>query len=275
LAQAEFSLWLPRTMTATTRMLNTFVISNILTVLLAEVVGSPQGLNHSALDQLPILSLKLVPAVKSLTEVNAEARKLEHQREKSELALAQMLQRAFETELADAKVEINGLVAKMARTHRFASFLQTQQHGVAPGSLAGFTVKVSLVEPGRPDPSALAVMAKLERKRSALEESLFNQAREEMKALTAVVLKTLEANLAAPHRLGFLETRVSSGLSPEANVRIGSSESAFPRVADVVREMEFKRDRAETQVRKTILGKELELLKAETEMVREALAQKI
>jgi len=47
---------------------------------------------------------------------------------------------------------------------------------------------------------------------------------------------------------------------------------AFPRVADMVTDMEKKRDAAEVQERKFILELESRLLMAENEMVKDALS---
>lgn len=142
-----------------------------------------------------------------------------------------------------------------------------------------FAVRVTLLAPAAPDPSLQDGIEHIEVKRSALERQLFEQACSEMGALTALVLRELSNGLkeytsGGGQPLAFLQRRAHaarSGLPAQANVRLSASDKPFPRIKDLIQDMELRRDAVEQQERRQILDLEMSLLKAEHEMIQEAI----
>jgi len=195
---------------------------------------------------LPTLALKMVPAQSPFPAVSEEVQHLQGAREQKEAAFEESLRAAYDQEIAHAAAAIKEAVHSSGS----ASFLQTK------ASAEGFRVKVSLSDASQPDGRVRSKIAALEAKRTALEEAAIQQACAEMSGLTSIVLSELKQNLA--HRakgVAFLQR-----LSPEASIRL-SAGAAFPRVADLVQEMEEKRDQAESKERARILELEAALLK--------------
>lgn len=62
------------------------------------------------------------------------------------------------------------------------------------------------------------------------------------------------------------------GLPPQANIRVSASDVAFPRIAELVEEMERRRDRAEDALRAHIVELELHLLREENEAIQAAIS---
>merc|ERR1712060_295713 len=126
----------------------------------------------------------------------------------------------------------------------------------------------------RLDASVRATIEAMESKRAKEEQALVKQACSEMASLTQIVLATLEQSLAArrAHKAGaaFLQLK-RAGLSQEANIRLVSG-FAFPKIADLIQEMQSKRDKAESKERRRILELESSLLEAENKMLAAALA---
>merc|ERR1712039_1088886 len=122
---------------------------------------------------------------------------------------------------------------------------------------------------------------------------MFQQARAEMKACTDFVLNDLGHALAngakqlhrrAAHTIpssatSFLQTRVvaqigeADGLPMQSAVRLVAEDKAFPRVSDLVEDLQIRRDQAEDQEGSTILAMESKLLKAELEIVKQVLLE--
>merc|ERR1711930_25349 len=70
--------------------------------------------------------------------------------------------------------------------------------------------------------------------------------------------------------VAFLEHKqpfIGSGLPLKANVRISSSTEAFPTIAEMVQDMEMRRNKAESQEISVVLEMELKLLQVENAMI--------
>merc|ERR1712113_990188 len=113
---------------------------------------------------------------------------------------------------------------------------------------------------------------------------MLKQACTEMQALTDIILYELGVQLSEQMAAqGLFSTRVEPtafykkskdrfrGLPPMANVRVASSSEAFPTIADMVMDMEARRGEAEQTEKQYIIDLELKLVKAETEMISQAL----
>lgn len=271
-----------------------FCISSLF-LLRASAVITTSG--STAPDDLPILQVKLGPPKRPLPEVEAEVSLLDHDRESLETDLMSHLNDVYEKTLSAAKAEIDNLVATTSRpslrssSSRKASavaFLEEQSRGKAATSGPGsaFGVQLNILPAPPTDASVQSAMEKMESKRSREEKLLFAQASEEMQALTSIVLDALGAALAgrttslrssskrSSAGLGFVELASRrAGLPALANVRIAAADEAFPRVSDLVKDMESRRDKAESAERSAILELELKLLRAENEMIQHALSR--
>merc|ERR1712129_119784 len=123
-------------------------------------------------------------------------------------------------------------------------------------------------------------MGALEHKRMLLEQDLIREACSEMSALTSIVLDELDQCLVQHRPLqqrmrrpAFLQRVVEARVLPlQANVGIQVSKFSFPRIADLIQEMQCKRDQAESKERKFIVQLQVSLLQAENEMIATALA---
>jgi len=285
------------------------VIACILLALLAASEGAVSTDETLPVEQLPIIQVKLDPPKHPLPEVEAEVAVLEHGREAKEMEFLALLRDTFDAALIDAKLQISQLVAGamgMSRTNFLTTGMLEHAPALArvpqgcgavmlnagshssffekgtgatnkTAQQAGFTMKFSLIAPSSPDTSIQAKMVQVENKRSKLEAQLFQEACAEMTALTKLVLRELGRLLADAHHgsplrhVSFLQRSPagSQGLPDIANVRLAASENAFPRIRDLIEEMESRRDSSESSERAQILAMELSLLKAENEMARE------
>merc|ERR1711920_775830 len=183
------------------------------------------------------------------------------------LGFAASLQEAYKSEVAHANREITKVI-QAAWTPREVSFMQKD-----PTGEPAFQVKVSAADIAHEDPTIIAAVDAIESTRSQRERQFVRQACSEMKALTSIVLAELGQSLRQAGRLrslAFLAKR-SPGLAKQANVRIQASREGFPRIADEIQDMQMRRDRAETKERQLILELELNLLKAENDMIASTL----
>lgn len=167
-----------------------------------------------------------------------------------------------------------------------------------------FAVQVTVFPHHVPDASIRTAIDQIEAKRARLEERLFQQAEAEMAALTSLVVDELgrilsshagdaqprnrpapsiprlsllgqgyrrsRQNQGGTSRIAFLQ-RAQQRLPAQANIRIMAADVGFPRIADLVEDMERRRDRAEDSERSHILQLELLLLKEVDEAIEAAL----
>jgi hypothetical protein len=137
-----------------------------------------------------------------------------------------------------------------------------------------------------PDASIKSKLDAIEAQRTGIEAQMLDQAVQEMGKLTEVVVGELKTNLQMQMSAlelsslrSFLYTKereipgvaVPEGLSSQLNVRVGSSEAAYPTIAGLAQDMETRRDTAEHLERQRILELQLKLLEAENEYIKQAL----
>jgi len=187
----------------------------------------------------------------------------------------------------------DGISSNHTASHT-ALFLGKNTDG-APRKEDAFAVKVAVATPHGPDPSIRDVIDKIELKRSQQEGLLFQLACAELPALTMLVLRELEQGLSemmhtkstaelvarkvlrekSPMRvssIAFLHrSTVQKSLPAQANIRLAASPEAFPRIRDLIQNMELRRDTAEIEEQVQILNLEMHLLKAEHDMIHEAI----
>merc|ERR1740117_2505079 len=151
------------------------------------------------------------------------------------------------------------------------------------GGPTAFAVKLNLYDAETMPQRALPMMTNMERKRDLAERSLFRQACREFAGLTQIVMHELRVRLsevmsrarsprtqqmqgrAGPTSFVAATERVARdsavALPAMAEVRISTREK-WPRISELVEDMERRRDRSEDEVRSRILELELRLLKA-------------
>merc|ERR1712048_236949 len=165
------------------------------------------------------------------------------------------------------------------------SFLQAEQNNLSGTSGDNFAVKISMIPIPPADPKIKTMMDKIEDKRANAEMAMLEQACKEMQSLTDIVLHELGAQLHShvsamqllkqPSKaVAFLEHKqplIGTGLPVKANVRIASSTEAFPTIAEMVQDMEMRRNKAENQETSVVLEMQLQLLQAENVMIKEVL----
>jgi len=218
----------------------------------------------------PTLNLKLAPPVAPFPELAVKVQQFEHSRVEAETAFAQELARLYEAELGKARQQIQQVAGASVSVHQSApfaaNFLATDE-----SQDDGFDMRISVVAPEPLSPEISGIVDKIEHKRATLEQRLVNEAHGEMSSLTSFVLQELRSALGST-AVGFLAS-TQRGLPPQASVRLLGSNQGFPRVADLIKAMELRRDQAENAERKLILEIEAKLLKAENAMIREALTR--
>merc|ERR1712032_908799 len=186
-------------------------------------------------------------------------------------------------------------VAKRASS--FLAIGQTPEETVsAYGDKLSVKVRVSPIAP--PGPSLKPKIDVIEHNRMDNEKHMIDQAVAEMDGLTDVVLNELQAQIQvqldnfmdhavgkmlskrSSHAVGFIKrdehtSSRSEDLPKQANVRVVASDIAYPTISSMVQDMETRRDLSEDLERGIVLQKQLSLLKAENEMIREALPRAI
>lgn len=238
----------------------------------------------------PIIDIRLAPPANPQPEVNAEIQALEKARDSMEQEKAAKLEAAYNAALEGAKVKIGDVVSSTMRfmdtpsTLRPASFLALRSRtGAGKGSS---TVRVKVLSIPPPDASIKSKLDAIEAQRTGIEAQMLDQAVQEMGKLTEVVVGELKTNLQMQMSAlelsslrSFLYTKereipgvaVPEGLSSQLNVRVGSSEAAYPTIAGLAQDMETRRDTAEHLERQRILELQLKLLEAENEYIKQAL----
>merc|ERR1711865_4168 len=133
-----------------------------------------------------------------------------------------------------------------------------------------------------PDVAIKGKLDQIERKRSADEEHIFDQAVREFASLEAIFTSEVFAQLSEHTRpsgglkaLGFLQTskgmrRSGAGdLPPGLNVRLSASVQPFPTIEGLASAMEDRRDASEEVVRSRILELESQFFKTANGLLRE------
>ena len=214
----------------------------------------------------PVVNVRLNPPQVQLPEVAAEIRSLDRARSSIEVAGLRRLDAAFDAALQDADARIRGAVAAAvgAGSTISASLLGASGQRVRPQ--AGFLLHVS---PASPVSNAvLKKVAAVERVRRMDEQLLVDQGVREFGLLVDIVTAGLHSSLRR-HGAGFLDAGTAT--VPAVDVRLLPPSEPFATVAELVAEMEARRDGAEDKLRKHIMELELKLLQRMNEMLAAAL----
>ena len=242
-----------------------------------------------AVDQLPIVNVRLSPPANALPQVAAEIAILESARKDMETTHLQELDLAFQhavnhasSTLSEVLTSALGRVPKL-KARKAASLLEVHD-GLAVRDDVAQSFAIEVRPPHEPDIAIKAKLDQIERKRSADEEHIFEQAVSEFAALetifTSEVLAQLHAHgnrLVAHKAIGFLQAskgmrRSGSGdLTPGLNVRLSASAQPFPTVESLTLAMEGRRDANEDVVRNRILELESQFFTTANGLLRDAL----
>ena len=240
-------------------------------------------------DQLPIVNVRLSPPANALPQVAAEISLLEGARKDMETTHLQELDLAFQHAVNHASSTLSEVLTSALsrvprlKTHKAASLLEVRDGlAVRDGAAQSFAIEVR--PPHEPDIAIKTKLDQIERKRSADEGHIFEQAVSEFAALetifTSEVLAQLRAHgnrLGARKAFGFLQEsksvrRSESGdLTPGLNVRLSASAQPFPTVEGLALAMEGRRDASEDVVRNHILELESQFFKTANDMLRDTL----
>lgn len=253
------------------------------------VVASGHVAVGEAIDELPIVNVRLSPPANALPQVAAEIALLEGARKDMETTRLQELDLAFQhavnhasSTLSEVLTSALGSVPKHTM-HKATSLLEVREGlGVRDDAAQSFAIEVRPLH--EPDIAIKTKMDQIERKRSADEGHIFEQAVSEFAALEAIFTSEVLAQLRAhgkhtgTHKaLGFLQAsqgvrRSRSGdLLPGLNVRLGASSQPFPTVEGLTLAMESRRDASEDVVRNRILELESQFFQTANDMLRDTL----
>lgn len=249
-------------------------------------------------DGLPVMNVRLLPPRRPHATIDAEIAVLDEEREETEGLMYEALDKAYSDTISNAEVAIAAIVDEVLSNPRgMTSNPSPHVQGIHRGlsmleqdGPAAFAVKLNLYDAGTLPQPVMPMMTNMERKRNLFERSLFREACREFAGLTHILTHELRVRLTdlmgevrstqqihgragAASFVSVSEhaSRDSAVLLPgQAEIRISTNEK-WPRISELVEDMERRRDRSEDQVRSRILDLELRLLKAENGMAAKAL----
>ena len=220
-------------------------------------------------ETIPNVEVSLDAPSNPLPDVSDEISKLEEEREAKQKIHKDKMIRAFNKELASAKLRIAALFdgAEHQLVRQTTSFLKSS------------VVKV-VVSPEKHSPVSVAG---IEDSRVADEDSWSEAAVAEMSRLTDIVVATVQSEInavaKAAHLPGFLQKQtnfleVGEGMrdhgavgATEANVRVVGANVPYPTVQSLVGSMETRRDISEDLGKAQALSMYLKLLEFENMLV--------
>ena len=233
-------------------------------------------------DTVSNVEVSLDAPAKPLPDVSNEIGKLEADREAKETINNDKMIRAFNKELASARLRIAALID--GAEHQLHNKLRsprgvTPQHIVesATSFLKSNIVKVAVAAEVPAPESAHGAIASIEHARMNREDAWVEAAIEEMSRLTDIVIATAEAEIDAVLKvspsldtlskpLGFLQ------LDPAAaNVRVVAASVPYPTVQSLVNSLEARRDITEEFGKARALSMYMKLLDFENMLVQSAL----
>lgn len=231
---------------------------------------------------LPIVSVQMVPPKKPFPQMAAEVAVLERNRGMFEREHMKQLHEVFKLEMLNAKGRIKSLVetslAPFKMQRRASAFLSKNTDGKRDCVGCGFAVKVNLLPPPPVSNLIKEKIDAMERLRSRHEMKMFQQAQQEMKALTDIVVRELEVEIveqvkqnALPKASSFLEDARHESLHSEASVRIEPSDDIYGSISLLASKMENRRDDGENSLRRAFIDLYGKLLQAEFGMISDAL----
>lgn len=233
----------------------------------------------------PNIEVALAPPSNPLPQVSAFIGDLEHSREEFEAKQMNAITIAFNRELTDARARISDTVGKAMSAFDGSHLSSPSGPGHSGLSFAvmdgkddidTLTLKVNVRAVPAADLSIRDTVGTIEHKRADQEKLMFERSKSEMRGLTDIVLSELEAQLRfqVDACLGRLKGKGHGffGAKPhEANVRVRTPELTFPTVTTLAQDMEKRRDTSESLAAARIMELELKLLRAENEMIKDAL----
>lgn len=171
-----------------------------------------------------------------------------------------------------------------------ASFLNLH---AAPEALPiKMSVKINVIPSAPLDLVVKHQIDVLESKRAETERGFFEQVQAETQSLSDLVMRELESQIG--HHLDSLLGRAGivlqvgrvagftgisqnrgDGIPEQANVRVVASDVPYPTVSSLVQDMETRRDTSENLERAKIVKMQLELLKAENAVAKDALSHSV
>ena len=242
-------------------------------------------------ETIPNVEVSLDAPSKPLPDVSNEVGKLEAEREAKQERRKGNMVRAFNAELASARVRIAAVLD--GAQHQFVGQSKRLQHMSvqepertverATSFLKSNIVRI-VVAPEKPPPeSAHAAIAGIEDAREANEDAWSEAAVTEMSRLTDMVVATVESEINAaakasllpgslPRSANFLQfgegARDHDVLSAaEANVRVVGANVPYPTVQSLVGSLEARRDISEDLGKAQALSMYLKLLEFENMLV--------
>eukprot|EP00927_Polykrikos_kofoidii_P014447 TRINITY_DN1631_c0_g1_i8.p1 TRINITY_DN1631_c0_g1~~TRINITY_DN1631_c0_g1_i8.p1 ORF type:complete len:293 (-),score=50.62 TRINITY_DN1631_c0_g1_i8:1135-2013(-) len=242
-------------------------------------------------DSLPLLEVSLDPPVVPYPEVSQTIGSLDATREHAEAANSFRLLDAYRFARKHAKQRIAYAVGNVMRNFDDQvvlgvnvkdEMIKTKRHGIGFLSLGGrsteptFSFRVGVADRKNADPNVDSDLKELESKREASQNRSVDQAIESFSAITDSVVNELEAQLRqqletasnAHGGASFLGT--DGKVLQQAIVKVVPS-STFPTIHSLVDDMGTRRDLMEDLDRAHVLELQLQLMKDENSMIKEAL----
>jgi hypothetical protein len=242
-------------------------------------------------DTIPNVEVSLESPPKPLPDVSNEIGRLEGEREDKQKAHKDIMIRAFNKELASARLRVaavfDGAGHKFILQAERSQHLRGQQpvHVVEPAAsfLKASAVTVVVAPEKHIPESARAAIAKIEDARVAAEDAWLEAAVAEMSRLTDMVVTTVESEINAlakaspssgslPRPTQFFQFANSAhdhGVSSatDANVRVVGASVPYPTVQTLVDSLESRRDISEEFGKAQALSMYLKLLEFENMLV--------
>ena len=242
-------------------------------------------------DTIPNVELSLDAPSNPLPDVSNAISKLDAERETNSEIQKDKMVRAFNAEIANARVRIAGVIG--AAEHQLAGQLHASQHNSAQASVhagkptAAFfksNVVRIVVAPEKHSPeSARGTIAEIEGARVADEDAWFEAAVAEMSRLTDVVVATLESEINSMMKASPLPTALSTpanflqlgegvrdhgqGGAVAANVRVVGADAPYPTIQSLVDSFQARRDIGEELGKAQALSMYIKLLEFENMLV--------
>lgn len=246
-------------------------------------------------DTMPSVELSLDAPPNPLPSVSHTLSRLEAEREADSASQSDKMVRAFNKELANARVRIADVFS--AAEHRFLGQYQTFQQvspqesphsaKTATALLKSNIVKV-IVAPGTHPPDSFhAAITEFEGTRVADEDAWSEAAVAEMGRLTDMVVATIESEIngvmktlsvksVLPRSANFLQLERSErdsgkGGTEAANVRVVAADAPYPTTQSLVENFQVRRDISEELGKAQALSMYMKLLEFENMLVEEGL----
>lgn len=259
-------------------------------VLFCSAIASVCLARAEASEQLPIVNVRLGPPTNPQPQVAAEISLLESARKDAEASHIQELDIAYQHAVNHLSSALSNVIASTlgkaptSNVYKAASLLEMSDGlEVSDDALAqSFAIDVRPLH--EPDIAIKAKLEEIERKRSADETHIFEQALDEFAALESIITSEVLAQLRARANgvgshaaVGFLQAakRVARSESTETlpglSVRLSASAQPFPTIEGLTLAMEGRRDASEDVVRNRILELEGQFCEVANAVLRDAL----